>query len=336
MSLPSSHFDSRLFPAPIALSLWHDQISVIFDSRPRQSVEEGFFASVDAYLVGEVAVGFMRSRAQLFDRSRRKIARDGMDGYILQFYTDGTSEDRQGRHAARPGDLYVLDMAQPIATSVTDHSHLSLIVPRRMLAPLLKAPDECHERVVPAGLPIVALLRDTMASYFQNLVDMPVETAEAVLRPLLDLVAVAISGQVDEEKTASLNFALFASMRRYVEANLLDSDLDAQVVAATFGLSRRSLYRMFESTGGFVHYVQERRLRRAHAALRALETRHVPIATIADKHGFPNPENFSRAFRRLFGMTPREARGLALALSQGPRVGEPQTAWSHWIGQIGR
>ncbi len=336
MSLPSSRFDTRLFPAPVALSLWHEQISVLFESRPRKSVEEGFFASVDAYLVGDVAVGFMRSGAQLFDRSRRKIGRDGMDGYILQFYTQGTSEDRQGGHVARPGDFYILDIAQPISTSVTDHAHLNLIVPRRMLAPLLKAPDECHERVLPAGLPMVALLRDTMASYFQNLKEMSVDNSQAVLRPLLDLAALAIGGQADEEKVGSLNMALFASIRRHVEANLLDPNLDAEGVAAAFGVSRRSLYRMFEPTGGFIHYVQERRLRRAHAALRAVETRHVPVATIAEEHGFSNPENFSRAFRRLFGMTPREVRGLAFALAYGPHAEEADSAWSHWIGRIGR
>ncbi|QRY70603.1 helix-turn-helix domain-containing protein (plasmid) [Ensifer sp. PDNC004] len=251
-------------------------------------------------------------------------------------FTDGTSEDRQGRHLACPGDSYVLDMAQPIATSFTDHSHLSLVVPRRMLAPLLKAPDKCHERVLPAELPLVALLRDTMASYFQNLKDMPVEAGHAVLRPLLDLVAVALCGQVDEERAGSLNLALFSRVRRYFEANLLDPTLTAHGVGAAFGVSRPSLYRMFEPMGGSTHYLQERRLGRAHAALRAVETRNVPIATIADKHGFPNPENFSRAFRRMFDMTPREVRGLALSVAQRPHGREPQSAWSHWIGQIGK
>lgn len=335
MTIPRSSFDTRKLPAGAAWDLWHDQISVIFDSRPHKRIEDGFFASVDAWLVGDIAVGRILGGGQHFDRSRKKIAKDAMDGYVLQFYLQGQSEGRVSGQTAKPGDLYLIDMAQALATTTTDHEQISFVLPRRMLAPSLKMPDHCHELVIPADQPIVTLLRDAMLSYTRNLDRMQADDAEAALRPLVDLTAVAVNSELSEEKAEAVNLMLVASMRRYIEANLLDPDLTAETVAASFGLSRRSLYRLFERFGGFQSYVQERRLRRAWDALRAADQRHLAISSIAESHGFTNPENFTRAFRRLFGMTPREVRHLSAPDTDRAIAAQPKAKWSEWVAKIG-
>ncbi|MDH6267464.1 AraC-like DNA-binding protein [Rhizobium sp. SG_E_25_P2] len=335
MTIPRSFFDTRKLPAGPAWDLWHDQISVIFDSRPHKRIEEGFFASVDAWLVGEVGIGHIHGGGQRFDRSRKKIAKDAMDGYVLQFYLQGQSEGRVSGQTAKPGDLYLIDMAQALATTTTDHEQISFALPRRMLAPFLKMPDNCHELVIPGQQPLVTLLRDAMVSYTRNLDRMRADDAEAALKPLVDLTAVAINSELSEEKAEAVNLMLTASIRRHIEANLLDPDLSAETVAGSFGLSRRSLYRLFERFGGFQSYVHERRLRRAWEALRAADQRHLPISAIADSHGFANPENFTRAFRRLFGMTPREVRHLSASDMERAMAATPQAMWSQWVAKIG-
>jgi AraC-like DNA-binding protein len=335
MTIPQSHFDTRKLPAGPAWDLWHDQISVIFDSRPHKRIEDGFFASVDAWLVGDVAVGYINGGGQRFDRSRKKIAKDALDGYVLQFYLKGQSEGRVSGQTAKPGDLYLIDMAQALATSTTDHEQISFALPRRMLAPLLKMPDNCHELVIPGEQPLVTLLRESMVSYTRNIDRMRTEDAEAALKPLVDLTAVAINSELSEERAEAVNLMLTASIRRHIEANLLDPDLSAETVAGSFSLSRRSLYRLFERFGGFQSYVHERRLRRAWDALRAPEQRHLAISAIAESHGFANPENFTRAFRRLFGMTPREVRHLSASDTERAMAAAPQAMWSQWVAKVG-
>src|SRR5664280_2610052 len=93
-NLPESRFDTRELPSRIGLDLWQDQISVLFDARVPKTGQDGFFASVDAWLVDDVGIGFVNAGAQQFSRSRRKIAGDGMDGYVLQFYSRGESRSR--------------------------------------------------------------------------------------------------------------------------------------------------------------------------------------------------------------------------------------------------
>lgn len=338
--IPRSRFDSRTLPAHLVQPAWNEAIGVIFDSRPRKSVEDGFFASVDAAFVGDVGLGRLRSTAQDFDRSRYKIARDGMDGYLLQFYLSGRSGSRGGSNSevAGEGDLYVIDMAQPLATSTTDHDQITFVVPRRLMSARLESPDASHMRIIPAGLPLVTLFRDSLKSFQGQVDNMSRREAEAVIHPLLDLAAAAINGHVDERNMAGVNLAHFVGLRRHVEDNLLDPDLTLDSLLAAFGLSRRKAYRLFEPVGGFATYVSRRRLQRALQALRSPDWRHMSISEIGAAHGFPNPENFSRAFRREYELSPREVRQLAGSGRSLPDVAGKlsEKGWAHWIENIGR
>ena len=335
-NLPESRFDTRELPSSVALEAWQDQISVLFDARVQKSGREGFFASVNAWLVDDVGIGMLSASAQQFSRSRHKIAHDGMDGYVLQFYSRGESVSRGDGSVTMPADLYLIDMAQPLATMTTDHTQLSIALPRRLLSPLLKAPDDCHELVLPAHLPLVSLLRDTCASFAQNLQRMSTETARLALPSILQLAAAAVNAEVDEEKEAAVRTALADTVRRHIEANLLDPDLSADSVMRTFGMSRQTLYRLFEGLGGFKAYLQKQRLRHAWDALRAPDQRHLSISEIAQLHGFANPESFSRNFRSLFNLTPREARHLPQREVLIHRSATRPTDWSQWIREIGR
>ena len=316
--------------------MWQEQISVLFDARIQKSDRDGFFASVNAWLVDDVGIGYVNASGQQFSRSRHKIARDGMDGYVLQFYGSGESRSRDGTTAARPADLYLIDMAQPLATVTNDHSQLSIVIPRRLLAPLLKAPDECHELVLPSHLPLVSLLRDSCTSFAQNLKHLSIQTAPMALPGILQLAAAAVNAEVDEEKEAAVRTALADAVRRHIDIHLLEPDLSADRVMGSFGMSRRTLYRLFEPLGGFKSYLQKQRLRHAWDALRAAELSHLSIAEIAEQHGFANPESFSRSFRLLFSLSPREARHLPEREVMTHRFANRPADWSKWLQQIGR
>lgn len=335
-----SHFDSRALPAHLAQPAWNEAIGVLFDSRSRKSVEEGFFAHVEAAFMGDVALGRLQSTAQDFDRSRYKIARDGMDGFLLQFYLNGRSASRGGSNSevAGEGDLYVIDMAQPLSTATTDHDQISLVVPRRLISARLDSADAAHMRVIPAGLPLVTLFRESLKSFHAQASNMTRGEAEAVIGPLLDLAAAAINGHVDDRSVAGVNLAHFVGLRRHVEENLLDPNLTLDSLLARFGLSRRKAYRLFEPVGGFASYVNRRRLQRALQTLRSPDWRHVSISEIGMLHGFPNPENFSRAFRREYDLSPREVRQLADSGRDLPDMAArlSEKGWAHWIETIGR
>ena len=335
--LPRSRYDTGLIPDRLAVASWRESMNVLFDPRPHVGIDEGFHVKVDAALIGELGVGRVEGSAQDFDRSRNKIARDGMDGYLLQFYLTGKSASRSGdAPTTSPGDLYVIDMTQPLMTRTSDHDQISIIVPRRSLAPSLNSPDDSHERVLPAGLPLVSLLRDTLQSLFRQFDAMTVRDGELAAAPIISLAAAAINSQVTEPTASGVELAVSAAIRRHIEDNLLDPKLTVETVMAQFGLSRRTLYRMLEPHGGFSSYVSSRRLRRARDVLRMPNGQSIAIADLARSHGFLNPEHFSRAFRREFGLAPRQLRDLATSGNGSyPAPAATESDWSSWIAHIG-
>lgn len=248
-----SRFDTRWLPGPVAQTVWHESINVVFETRSRKTAEDGFYASVDAALIGDVAFGRLEGTGQEFDRSRSKIARDGMDGYVLQFYLKGQSAARSDvrLETAGEGDLYIVDMAQPLATTTSDHEQFSLVVPRRLLAPRLNNPDAVHMQVAPGALPLAGLFRESLASFHRHLDRMTAKEAEAVMAPLLDMAVAAINGHVGEPEIAAYQLAQFSQIRRYVDEHLLDQDLSLDSVLRAFQISRRTAYRLFETVGGF-------------------------------------------------------------------------------------
>lgn len=337
MQISRSIFGTQGLSPKQAVEAWRQSIDVVFDIRLQDEADEKFHAEVDMFLLGDVCLGTARGVAQRFDRSRNKIARDLSDYYMLQFYLEGSCGARGGgpEQQTRPGDLFIVDAAQPLATSTSEFGNVNLIVPRRLFAPLLRAPDEHGMRVLRGDMPLVALFRDHLCAVYRRAGELSVEQAHSVIQPTLELAACAINNAMTEGSSASINVVLFAAIRRHIDDNIHDPELSADKVAAAFGISRRKLYYLFEITGGFAAWVQEVRLRRCHAALIDPCNRGKFIAQIAEAHGFTSPVSFSRAFRRVIGMTAREVRALAAGgEAKISPSNQPSVDWVHWIAQM--
>ena len=93
---------------------------------------------------------------------------------------------------------------------------------------------------------------------------------------------------------------------KFIESNLTSSELEPDRIAGQFGLSRASLYRLFEPLGGVASYIRVRRLERARAELTAKGSSSRSIALVGRKFGYPDAASFSRAFRAQFGLSPMQ------------------------------
>jgi AraC-like DNA-binding protein len=92
-----------------------------------------------------------------------------------------------------------------------------------------------------------------------------------------------------------------------VQDNLRNPALDVPFILRCLGVSRSRLYRLFEASGGIMHYIQKRRLVAAHKVLAdPLNGRR--IFEVADEFCFNDAAEFSRAFRREFGYAPSDLR----------------------------
>jgi AraC family transcriptional regulator len=105
---------------------------------------------------------------------------------------------------------------------------------------------------------------------------------------------------------------------QYIEENLAD-DIDFKEVARLAFCSEYHFKRMFSFLAGFSlsEYIRRRRLT---LAAFELKDSNFKVIDVAMKYGYNSPDSFARAFQKLHGLTPSEARVNGHSLKAYPRM----------------
>jgi len=104
----------------------------------------------------------------------------------------------------------------------------------------------------------------------------------------------------------------------YIERHL-EEELNLEEAARAAYSSAFHFHRLFHMVSGLTvtEYVRRRRLTLAAQELASTEARVVDVAL---KYGYDSPESFAKAFRRLHGVSPSEARHPGVRLKAFPRM----------------
>jgi AraC-like DNA-binding protein len=283
----------------------------------------------EGYNFPEMPISGVRMSAGRFVRTERVIARAGLDHMLLSTYrsTDHRFVTAGNEGVARAGDVVAVDLTQPssFAALEEDNRNISLMVPRRLLAPLLPDIEDRHGLVLPRGTPLNVLLRSHMKDLLAQARHLTPASALAVTRASAALVAACLgnadrSAPPGESARASLAAAIMRLIRQAIEEHLDDPELGPAQLCRDFKLSRARLYRLFEPLGGVRAYIQQRRLMRVHRILADPGAPYETIASLAERWGFPDHAAFSRTYRLAYGVTPSETRTLAQAHFAKARV----------------
>jgi AraC-like DNA-binding protein len=341
--LPSFSFDgSTASSTEEAFWSWRSITSPLFDvALPDLRALDTFKVEVDSYHLGPLVLGSVTANAQQFRRSPLTIARSGVDHYLVQLYSQGGyAGEVEGRPIqVRPGDVSILDLSQTLQTQADNFHNLNFIVPRAVLEPLLKHPDGLHGIVLSGRTGLGHVLATYMQTIHKAAVSLSAEDGAAISEATASLIAGCFGPSADTQETATAakRGALLLTIKRYIEANLADPSLTVDRITREFHVSRATLVRMFEPLGGLSGYIRERRMFRCFAEITSPSHAHRSISDIAYSWGFGNEAAFSRAFRRIFAMSPREARSegtLAQIVVQRGRSGSNGPAVAQWIRDL--
>ncbi|KIL37621.1 AraC family transcriptional regulator [Cohnella kolymensis] len=118
----------------------------------------------------------------------------------------------------------------------------------------------------------------------------------------------------------------------HIELHLGDS-LSLHELAEITGFSDYHFHRVFQTMVGdpVMEYVRKRRLARAAREVANLDKRIVDIAL---DHGFQTHETFTRAFKKLFGMTPGEYRKSGIRTPAYPKADVLSRRFNPYLGGI--
>jgi AraC-like DNA-binding protein len=337
-----ARLDLDALPRAERLDRWREALEPVFEITPDAAENGTAFSGVIAMAhLGDALISEVRSGPQLFDRSRAHARRSGLDHFMVQTFRHGSHDGACGDSPVhrRQGDVWILDLGQETRTQASHFANVTLIIPRDRVLPLLKG-GEVHGATLRQGSASARLI----ASHLETLSAAAPELTLAEATAAVDAAALMIAGAWSSlrETRAEVGAAIRATARRavgdHIDRHLMDERLSPESLRRQFRMSRATLYRLFEDEGGVAAYILGRRLDRCRALLAADSPPRQTIGEIAFGHGFASDAHFSRAFRRRFGMAPRDVRGTYLpqssALSSGVHA-DVQTI-SEWIATLRR
>jgi AraC-like DNA-binding protein len=142
-------------------------------------------------------------------------------------------------------------------------------------------------------------------------VDAP-ELRQLAIAHVHDLVALAVGATRDAAFVAQgrgVRAARLHAVKSDITGNLSRGDLTIGAVALRHDISPRYVQMLFESEGTtFSDFVRRQRLGRARAMLNDSRRADLTISQIAYEAGFGDLSHFNRAFRKLYHVSPSEAR----------------------------
>lgn len=314
------HFTVANEAPTLQAAAWGDYVGRIMDvPLPRAHRQHGFRGEIYNYVLKDFV--FLDSRTDAISQARTaaRISRDQMRSYVFHVAVEGIIETVSGAGLQRKSAQFVpgilaLDMGQPMRmVRPTWARVLAFLLPRAMVESEIPDAEAIHGRVVAYTSPLTRLILDHLGALCRGLPSMPDAEADHAIRTCAQLIIAAFGKQMKLEggARAAARVALLGKIRRHIHARLYDADLTPESVQLAFGLPRPTLYRMFEEEGGLAAYIRNCRLREAAEEL--VRSPRMPVMEIAFGLGFGSPSDFTRAFRRAYGMAPLDFRALGLS-----------------------
>lgn len=234
--------------------------------------------------------------------------------WSIQLVLDGESTDRQwGRETRlRPGDfaLHTSASMEPYeSVHETPLRKLIVAMPRYVLRRYLPCPEPMAG-VAMAGDQGVSGFASTLLTQFWG--RCRAESA-AVMHPqvvhgVLELVASAYTSLPELPRSETSAKSHRARAVAYIESHLLEPDLAPGRVATALQMTTRNLHYAFSHQRETVsQYIVRRRLEESARVLIA-PAQPRSVSDIASDFGFCSVSQYGRAFRRVFGLTPRAYR----------------------------
>lgn len=306
--------DTTSVPSQDGFDYWREASRELFLPMRLERRQPGSFqARARLHELGGIRVARIVSDGTAICRTRSGIAQLDPEWFSLVVMNRGTSTLAQGGRTCvyGPGDITLCDSSKPFtaeAAEATDSLWFGL--PKWLLGRKVARLEGQTALLIPShsgGARLVSPFLHCLARGLDegDVTAGEVELANSVTSLVLSLFAPTDRTRADEGLTPRI--------KAFIEENLSDPELCAESLARAHYLSRRRLYRLFEAEGtGVSEWIRARRLERSRSDLADPAHLHEGVFTIAQRWGFTNPAHFSRSFRDVYGLTPREYRHRAL------------------------
>ncbi|WP_395714110.1 helix-turn-helix domain-containing protein [Reyranella sp.] len=293
---------------------WRDWYRTVFEMAADATVSGGFEAANSNWIIGGLTVSEVASPPVAVARSRPFVRRNPVDHWVMTLSSQSASEVavRDRRFRVPAGVPFFLSLGEEMSIRrEVGESRMQILLSRDAFAgsePLLDASVG-----IPLHGPRGALLADFLRMVKASLPALSVEEASRLKDAVQAMLEACLApsdhplGMAEKPMAATL----MQRVRKAVARHLYSPSLGTAKLCREAATSRSQLYRLLEDQGGVAQYIQRRRLSESFAIL-CDTSRDFSIGRIAEMLCFADASGFSRAFRREFGITPKEVRLAAL------------------------
>lgn len=291
---------------------WREATRPIFETLPLpEDHGRPLEGSIRSHPVGGLLMAAVSFNRQRYNRDRRTVVQSGLDHYLVQIITSGTLKgDFNGVDVfAGPGDIAILDLTQTLRSQVDAGTRITFAIPRAQLERMVGSRN-LHGAVLKAQWPITRLVIVYLSGLCALSGTLSARQAAGIQESVVTLLGTALNGEMPDgaPEHPLLGAALRVRVLAFIQQNIHLRELSPEFIAQRFNVSRSHLYRAFAADGGVATVLRDRRLDRAFLELVRPAAGPCSITGIAYRFGFSSGNQFLRAFRARFGMTPSEVR----------------------------
>ena len=264
------------------------------------------------------ANGLIRSRDtnMRIHRSPRELGMDAQELYAMAFQHHGGTVlfEEDGPRVVPKGALNLDNWARPHELAYHGEAECSgFLFSHQQMGLPLSVVDLASQRLESSPLyPMVrGYLAEVCAVAIAEQLPAGADAAAELASATVQLVRALVASTVPENAQARdvVVETQFIAVVTYLRQHLRDPSLTPQQVATAHQISVRQLYKLWSTHETSLNeWVLRERLEAAREELATPDLLHLRIEVIAGRCGFSDASHFSRRFRGVYGMTPREWR----------------------------
>lgn len=312
---------------------WRETSALLYEVSPVAGQKAASLSgSVRSRLFGSMVLGNTTFNTQHCRRTPSLVAQTDLDFYLLQLILAGEYRGNfAGRDLhARPGDMFILDLARPLDSRKEPGARITVVIPRKDIGKQL-AVKNLHGLVLPGNVAVNRLLFDFIVSLDGLLDSLETQAMAEVQESLMILVNAALSGTpLAQNQQMTINLTMRQHIIEYIDRNLADPTLGPKTIMQHFRLSHSHLYRAFEPDKGVARLIRNKRLDMAWRIILQRREQPLSLKEIAYTCGFPVRTQFTRFFQDRFGIAPKELRHLQNAVPHGT---SSTTLFHHYVAE---
>ncbi len=318
--------------APVTLPAFNQALPYLLHHahlRPGRASQAPFSASLTAYPLTSRAsvVTLQAEQTELqFAGNPPSAVADNAEWFLLRL--DDVTEfcTPQERITLQEGDLAFLNSQSRVR--LRPHRRLGCKIISLKQARVVQwqslfsqVADRCFYADNSWGRVLSVYLREMDESFMERIAEVTIDQA-VCLETILSLAIMMFGQRLAQERANHVSdrkrlarHRLYSEITIWLYANYARHDLSGSLVASQFGVSVRSLHKLFSEFNGetsFAAFLNRIRMQNARKMLRDSSMRDLKIGDIGWHCGFADPAHFGKAFRKFHSLTPRQMRERAL------------------------